>query len=88
MSPLESAARRLCEIAGRNPDEVCIGEGKASGQTWLGWEAHLSGARAVIAAIREPDEILSRAAASDQVVAWGNYREFWRAMIDELLKER
>ena len=65
MSPLENAARKLCEIAGRNPDEVCIGEGKASGQVWLGWEAHLSGARALVAAIREPDDIVLRAAASD-----------------------
>lgn len=88
MPPLERAARKLCEIVGHDPDEICIGEGKAAGQTWLGWEAHVSGARAVIAAIREPDEIQSRAAASEQVVAWGNYREFWRAMIDELANER
>lgn len=91
-APLERAARALCEVVGRDPDEVCIGEGKATGQTWMGWEAMLSDARKVIEAIREPSEGMATAGQKAAVIALhrdGGYRmqDTWSAMIDTLLAE-
>jgi hypothetical protein len=85
MSPLERAARVLCDLTGRDPDEVCIGEGKAVGQTWLGWEAFVSDARAVVAAIREPSEGMVRA-VDEPADGYGEH--IWQMMIDALLDER
>jgi len=35
----ERVARLLCVFQGRDPDELCHGELKAAGMTWLGWQA-------------------------------------------------
>ncbi|HVJ03816.1 MAG TPA: hypothetical protein VM662_16685 [Sphingomonas sp.] len=92
MTPIERAARVLCDRAGRDPDEVCIGEGKATGQTWFGWEAFVSDARAVVEALREPshemlgdvhDTLLYHVRGEEMDTA----RTVWDRMIDALLDD-
>ena len=45
-------------------------------------------ARAVLMAIREPNaDWVEKAMESEYVVSWGDYKEFWQAMIDAALEE-
>ncbi|WP_332802752.1 hypothetical protein [Sphingomonas sp. RT2P30] len=51
---VERVARFLCEREGREPDELCHGEGKAAGETWVGWQAFASDADELLRAMRSP----------------------------------
>jgi hypothetical protein len=85
---IERVARVLCEQEGRDPDEVCIGEGAATGKTWFGWQAFETNARKVLIAVRGlTDAELRAGGASEYVVAHGDYREFWHGAIDAALAE-
>lgn len=86
MTPLERAARVLCEFDGGDPDEVRHGEGRAWGRAWLGWQAYASQARRVIEAIREPSEAMENAGTvqADRTAVVG---PIWCAMVDALLNE-
>jgi hypothetical protein len=94
MTPLERAARVLCDLAGRDPDEVCVGEGNAVGQTWMGWEAFVENARDVIAAIREPSEEMRLAGigamkrSANPGLDHHDMHVGFTAMIDALLEEQ
>lgn len=80
MTPIERAARALCEMAGNPPGATMDGKPL--------WMDYLPEVRAVISAIREPDlSGFQKAMESENVVAWGDYREFWIAMIDAMLEE-
>ena len=49
---------------------------------------YIADARAVLIAIREPSEDwVEKAMESEYVVSWGDYKEFWQAMIDAALGE-
>ena len=88
---IERLARKRCEQEAGDPDAIRIGEGKAAGRTWLGWEAHASQARALLAVMREPTEAMIRKAeaeydaifAEDQPLA----DSIWRFMIDAALSD-
>jgi hypothetical protein len=92
MTPLERASRVLCQQAGRDPDEICLGEGKAVGRTWRGWEAFASDARAVIASVRQPSEAMINAARKEAWASGTSIRQheiegIFGAMIDSLLED-
>lgn len=75
---IERIARVLCAREGRDPDEVCIGEGAATGRTWTRWQAFATEADDVLAAMREPTfEMI--AACGDLI---GSQQEHWKRSID------
>jgi hypothetical protein len=88
---IERVARKLCEQEAGDPDAIRIGEGKAAGRTWLGWEAHASQGRALLSVTRQPTEAMVRKAEAaydaifpeDQPLA--DY--IWQFMIDAALTE-
>ena len=51
---------------------------------------YIDAVRAILQAIREPSrEYVNQVAEqADDVVAWGDYGEFWKAMIDTILAEK
>lgn len=51
---------------------------------------YLDAARDVLRAIREPSgEYVNQVAEqADDVIAWGDYGEFWQAMIDAIISEK
>ncbi len=76
---LERLARRLCEIDLRDPDAVVVGEGLATGRTWLSWHAFLADARGILSAMREPTVAsLGTLPEGDRADAANR----WRALID------
>ena len=78
--PLERAARALCSLDG-HPEDAKM-DGKPL------WQDYLPEARAVIEAIRETGrDSVAKACEDDRIIAWGDYGEFWEAMIDVLLAE-
>ncbi|MDO7841057.1 hypothetical protein [Sphingomonas immobilis] len=84
---IERVAREICKLEWRDPDEVCIGEGHASGQTWLGWQVYVAESRAIIEAMREPTEGMRSAwlgSGRESVTAARD----WNAMIDAALAEK
>ncbi len=88
---IERLARKLCEQDGGDPDAIRIGEGKAAGRTWRGWEAHASQARALLAVIREPTEAMIRKAEAEYDAIFPEDQpladSIWQFMIDEALKD-
>lgn len=85
MTPVERAARALFEYE-PGPYGDCV---EWAVEEEFGWRSRVAEVHLVLAAIREPStEEVRRAVASEEVVAWGDYREFWRAMIDTMLDEQ
>ncbi|CAN5579664.1 hypothetical protein BH10PSE14_BH10PSE14_07000 [soil metagenome] len=79
---IERAARALCGSAGRDPDARDAGADEPN------WRDFADDVRTVLVTARElPEETFRAALESDDVVAWGDYREFWRAVIDAVLAE-
>ena len=87
---VERVARKLCEQEGADPYAIRIGEGRAAGRTWLGWEAHVSHARELLTVMREPTDDMCDAGEltatdpCDRMFAG----EVYRAMIDEALAQK
>lgn len=88
MTPLERAARALCELAGNPPGATM--NGKAL------WQDYLPEVRAVIAAIREPSQTMVNAGNRTKPYnVTGNcegtihpvVQRAWPAMIDAMLAE-
>lgn len=73
-SPLERAARALCEINGLPPGATKNGEAL--------WRSYLPEARAVIAAIRDPGKLVLPEGADA-----GKGELLWYSMIDAILAE-
>lgn len=90
---LERIARVLCEQELRDPDAICIGEGKAVGRTWLGWQAFSSSARTVLTAMREPTPTVLAALSvsgnkdGDDATPQIDIADRWRALIDAELAD-
>lgn len=90
---LERIARVLCEQELRDPDAICIGEGKAAGRTWLGWQAFSSSARAVLTVMLEPTStVLAKFSVSgnkdgDDATPQIDIADRWRALIDAALAD-
>lgn len=76
---LERIARKLCEIDLRDPNGVVVGEGVATGRTWLGWHAFIADAQSVLTAMREPT---STALATLPASEMAGVADHWRALID------
>lgn len=82
MTPLGRVARVLAELS---EPEI----GPFDGGVDAVWPSYIADARAVLQAIREPSMELVREAVdrAEDVIAPGDYREFWIAMIDAALEE-
>lgn len=87
MTPIERAARALCENPSEDPDEIVF----MTDGTWIPrWKAELWRVKAVLQAIREPSEAMAKAGADDLP---GNTNDplwvaqAWTAMIDKALEE-
>lgn len=86
---IERLARKLCEQEGGDPDVIRIGEGKAAGRTWLGWEAHATQARELLAVMREPTDEMCDAGELTAIEPCEHMfaGEVYRAMIDAALMD-
>lgn len=96
MTPLERAARALCELEGRDPDEVVGTEGAE----YPFWHVRRGAVRAVLTAIREPSEGMMKPGTlfshfyhdadgleDNAYFESGEAKRCWQAMIDALLAE-
>lgn len=87
---VERVARALCAEAGRDPDKIAF-----PSEAFQLWRFYIKGARAALAAQREPTEAML-AAECDTVTGgrqrlsdyldYVDARSVWRAMNDEALK--
>lgn len=97
MTPIERAARAIASDYGQDPDSkvpINIDGGIASLPVW---KTYIPAVRAVLAAIREPSDVMQGAAFKSEVefrTVMGNLdRGFcegdgvWQSMIDALLEE-
>ena len=92
MTPLERAARALCENPSEDPDEIIM---MSDGNEVPRWRAELWRVRAVLTAIREPTEEMGFSANENVMVNTGHgfdirlqpsdARLVWQAMIDAIL---
>jgi hypothetical protein len=74
----------LVDMPGRNPDDLNI-FGAAKGEP--GWSIYINKVRAVLEALREPNEAMIEAAISRPVnEAANDYRSVWQAMLDAALR--
>lgn len=92
MTPLERAARALCEANFQDPDEVVGAMGENPGNPIYAWQHSVPDARAVLAAIREPSEHAMdcgayRLPGIDAGSKQAKARDVFRAMIDAMLEE-
>lgn len=98
MSPIESAARALCQEFDGNPDdEVTVADGHQQSVALaipgnLGrqprWRKFVPAARAAVAAIREPSETMMKAAReADAVFHVGPEWAQWEIMLEAGLRE-
>ncbi|MCK0531432.1 hypothetical protein [Sphingobium agri] len=80
-SPLERAARALCELAGNPPGATMDGKPL--------WQDYLPEVRAVLSAIREPSESMERAGWTADLPFTPSIKvgTIWQSMIDAMLKE-
>jgi len=54
----------------------------------FGWCDRVGDARAILTALRDlPPALRDKACESENVIAWGDYGEFWTAAIDAALAE-
>ena len=96
MTPLERAARALYDRWLARPDVAREAALNGPHPPWekldFGQQRWIDDARAVLTAIREPSEAWVSAAMkigdeNNTVIAWGDYPEFWQAMIDAALAD-
>jgi hypothetical protein len=97
MTPLERAARALCLADGLDPDRKFKSSDWSEGTAphEFAWHEYLPKARAVLTAIREPNEAMERAMigiTGDMAIMkrdGSSYRhaDVYRAMIDAALAE-
>jgi hypothetical protein len=93
MTPLERAARALCKELNLPPDFRSGGDPFAPDPNRVGgglknWEAMLPHVRAVLTAIREPDEaMMSAAVRAGQASGYTDIIAVHRAIIDAALAE-
>lgn len=90
---VERVARSLCVEDEHDPDKVNLYRPRTPGVTdeTRNWMAYVDGARAAIAAMREPKMDLIWAAERAQpkggiMLSGAEKRDFWNAMIDAALK--
>lgn len=83
MTPLERAARALCEIDDVDPDSSLGGDG----QNFLWMEYANVHVRAVLQAIREPSAGMMGDRVVRQHAYAGDVDMVWQAMIDTALRE-
>lgn len=101
MSPIERAARALCERSGvANPDDLEPGNDPYSDDTeiidgylpngdpgFFVWRLYVEDVRAVLLAIREPSEGMEEAAGNRDTIGYEPPPSVvWRAMIDVILE--
>ena len=90
MTPIERAARALCENPSEDPDELVM---MMNGQMWPRWRAEVWRVQAVLTAIREPSEEMETAGVMegdwnrDNLDLGDEAKKVWSAMIDAALKE-
>lgn len=88
ISPLERAARAVCDRYGHDPDsDDQVGLGEPGDVNWNMYE---DDARAVMQALREPSEAMVRAGDSqtpDYEQQTANVYDVWQAMLDAALEE-
>lgn len=94
-SPIERAARALCEARGLDPNErVSRGLGfqravtdvRPAVPSWPRWESVVEEVLAVVAALREPSpDMLTAAPGGDGFPVYPE--DIWRALIDKLLDD-
>lgn len=82
MTPLERAARALCENPSEDPDEMII---MINGETRPRWRAEVWRVEAVLNAMREPSDAMERHAEYLNELNDGVARAAWQAMIDAAL---
>ena len=89
MTPLERAARAMATEYGQDPDEIILVEAVGTRGRLARWQCNLPAVRAVIEAIREPSEAMTRAFEAVSPDQWNNPHpnDAWRAGIDALLEE-
>ena len=74
-SALELAARALCSLEG-NPEDIAFEGGRM-------WESYVPQARAVLAVLREPTDVMMTAATTKgREIGYTDVVGVWRAMID------
>lgn len=61
MTPLERAARAMATEYGQDPDEIILVEAVGTRGRLARWQCNLPAVRAVIEAIREPSEAMTKA---------------------------
>ena len=85
MTPLERAAIVLWQ-ADREPTSLTPSMSIPDSDDW---RDYIPKARAVLQAIREPSDqyVTDVVNGAEDVIAWGDYKEFWQAMIDAALEE-
>ena len=83
MTPIERAARALCENPSEDPDELIM---MMNGEMWPRWRAEVWRVEAVLAAIREPSEGMVVASYLDSADG-GTITSRYSAMIDAALAE-
>ena len=80
-NPLERAARALCEMAGNPPGATMDGKPL--------WQDYLPEVRAVLAAVRQPNDAMIDAGndASIPGELWG-VEDVWQGMLDAVLEDQ
>ncbi len=100
MTPLERAARALCELAGEAPDAPAMAGGfqrsvssgvRLPNEGPFRWQAYTGQARAVLAAIREPSEGMTEIGSAKfrgvGIQTRQAVGDAWEVMIDAALEE-
>ncbi|MEJ5979495.1 hypothetical protein WG901_22770 [Novosphingobium sp. PS1R-30] len=82
MTPLELAARSLCNNEGHDPDRVGLSN---NGDHY--WTTYVGKARAVLEALREPSEAMLEAVYREMRFDDGTALKAWQRMIDAALEE-
>jgi hypothetical protein len=83
MDIIERAARAVCIAHGHEPEGMKFSDGQPI------WTAYIDDARAVLSALREPDEGMIEAGWScfpDYEPSAQDATDCWQAMIDQALK--
>ncbi|UAK25881.1 hypothetical protein [Sphingomonas nostoxanthinifaciens] len=92
---IERVARSLCGLASNPPGGHDASPSMRVPEGDVDWRSFITPARAVIAAMREPEDSILRSTAADEVMnAKANvdpwivfYADLWRHMIDAALAE-
>lgn len=88
MTPIERAARAIWEISGKPYHPQDIIAGMQAPDALPDWERFVPQARAVLAAVREPSEVMEDAAMDRGKLGYDPPpSSVWTAMIDAMLEE-